>query len=71
MGVLAAVLAGTAAAFADAAQLSLLFRNLDDANRLAVYYTPHLERDKLQFVLDPEGNSDDDRCRSSLRLILI
>ena len=26
----------SAAAFADAAQLSLLFRNLDDANRLAV-----------------------------------
>jgi hypothetical protein len=43
--------------------MSLLFRNLDDEHGMAIYYKPHRAMDRLQFVLDPEGNSEDDRYR--------
>jgi hypothetical protein len=57
------VLAAAAAGIADPLQLSLLFRNLDDEYKMAVYYKPHKEMEKLQKVLVPEGDSDEDRYR--------
>ena len=37
-------------------QLSLLFRNIDDENKMAVYFKNDEGMEKLESVLQPEGS---------------
>ena len=44
-------------------QLSLLFRNIDDENKMAVYFKNDEGMEKLESVLQPEGMGSDDANR--------
>jgi hypothetical protein len=53
-----------AVAAAEPSQFSLFFMNKDDEHKMAVYYKPHGEMEKLQAVMETDGaDNNGDRYR--------